>query len=271
MFLAIQAIGPFVRGFTTVTSAVLRKRNLSIHLPILAVDWFRDIERISGGIVRLKFNPDEVVQAIRTSEHTPESEKAVIMNAKWNILWGRYCLEILEGKFFPMMKYGFNNVVRFNTRFLEDFGESEPPFTPQPIGRTGKMGFDLITGDLVGNSYTDVIWGDLVDGLESLTSFRTNYVQATKTPGFIDQNTAILAKSIALSEIAWSNNFFPFRDVSDMITFETMWRGRFFTGMMDNFIKAANLAGAGMTQLSSREIIWKIGANPDKPIEEVLV
>lgn len=193
------------------------------------------------------------------------------MNAKWNIIWAKYCLAILEKQFYPMIKYGFKNVLQFNSAFLEELGESEPYFNSiQPIELSGKMGVDLIVGDLVANSYVDGFWGELVDGLGSLTSFRDNYVQATKNPGFIDRDTALLAKSIALAEIAWSNDFFPFRDVSDMWTFEYMWRGRFFTGMMDNFIRAANLAGADLPDLSSREVIRRVGRSRGLPIEEVI-
>ena len=239
-------------------------------MPIMAVHWFQDVERISGGLIRLRFNPADAIRAIRTAEHTPESQKIVVMNAKWNFVWGKYCLAILEKQFYPMIKYGFKNVLQYNSAFLEELGESEPPYSIQLIERSGKMGVDLITGDLVANSYVDGFWGDLVDGLESLTSFRANYVQATKDPGFIDRDTALLAKSIALAEIAWSNEFFPFRDVSDMWTFEYMWRGRFFTGMMDNFILAANLAGADLPELSSREVIRMVGRSPGRPIEEVI-
>lgn len=242
-----------------------------VHLPIMAVRWFQDVERISGGLIRLRFDPAEAIRAIRTSEHTPESRKIIIMNSKWNYVWAKYCLAILEKKFYPMIKYGFKNVLWYNTSFLNELGESEPPYSLHLIELSGKMGVDLITGDLVANSYVDGFWGELVDGLGSLTSFRNNYVQATKNLGFINRDTALLAKSIALAEIAWSNEFFPFRDVSDMITFEYMWRGRFFTGMMDNFIQAANLAGADLPELSSREVIRRVGQNPGRPIEEVIV
>ena len=270
MFLALQAIGPLMRALNTLGQR-LRRRSLSVHLPIMAVHWFQDVERISGGLIRLRFNPIEVIQAIRTSKHTPESRKIVIMNSKWNIIWGKYCLDILEKQFYPMIKYGFKNVLWYNASFLNELGESEPSVNSfQPIELSGKMGVDLIVGDLVANSYVDGFWGELVDGLGSLTSFRANYVQATKKPGFIDRDTALLAKSIALAEIAWSNEFFPFRDVSDMVTFEYMWRGRFFTGMMDNFIQAANLAGADLPELSSREVIRKVGRSPGRPIEEVI-
>lgn len=237
----------------------------------MAVQWFQEVERISEGLIRLRFNPVEAIQALRTSEHTPESRKIIVMNAKWNIIWAKYCLAILEKQFYPMIKYGFKNVLQFNSAFLEELGESEPYFNSiQPIELSGKMGVDLIVGDLVANSYVDGFWGELVDGLGSLTSFRDNYVQATKNPGFIDRDTALLAKSIALAEIAWSNDFFPFRDVSDMWTFEYMWRGRFFTGMMDNFIRAANLAGADLPDLSSREVIRRVGRSRGLPIEEVI-
>lgn len=269
MFLAIQAIGPITRALNTFSQGP-RRRSLMVQLPVMAVHWFQDIERISKGLITLKFNPDAVIQALRTSEPTPESQKIILMNSKWNIVWAKYCLAILETQFYPIIKYGFSNVLRFNSSFLDEFGESEPPYSEQLIERSGNMGADLIVGDLVANSYVDGFWGDLVDGLGSLTSFRTNYVQATKDPGFIDDDTALLAKSIALAEIAWSNEFFPIRDVSDMITFEGMWRVRFLTGMMDNFIRAANLVGAGLPKLSSREIIRMVGKNPGDPIEEVI-
>lgn len=271
MFLALQAIGPLMRLLNTLGQG-LRRRSLSVHLPIQAIHWFQDVERISGGLIRLRFDPIEVIEAIRTSEHTPESRKAIVMNAKWNIIWGKYCLAILERQFYPMIKYGFKNVLQFNSTFLEELGESEPSFinSVELIEQSGKMGNDLIVGDLVANTYVDGFWGGLVDGLESLTSFRANYVRATKDPGFIDRNTALLAKSIALAEIAWSNDFFPFRDVSDMWTFEYMWRGRFFTGMMDTFIRAANLVGADLPELSSREVIRKVARSSGRPIEEVI-
>ena len=169
------------------------------------------------------------------------------------------------------MIYGFNNVTKYNTNYLENLDEPQPTIPILPIEKSGNMGYDLIAGDLVANSYVDTIWGTLVDGLDSLTSFRNNYIQATKTPGYVDENTALIAKAIALAEISWSNEFFPFRDVSDMWLFEYMWRIRFSTGMMSNFIQAANLVGAGLPDLSSREIIKLVGRNPDTPIEELLV
>jgi len=132
------------------------------------------------------------------------------------------------------------------------------------------MGFDLISGDLVANSYVDAIWGELVGGLESLTRFRTNYIQATKTPGYVDEETATIAKAIALSEISWTNAVFPIRDVSDMWFFEYLWRIRFGTGMMSGFIKAANIAGADLPLLSSREIIKRVQWNPGTPIEDLI-
>lgn len=236
----------------------------------MAVHWFQEVERISGGLISLKFNPDDVIQAIRTGEQTPESQKIVVMNSKWNFVWAKYCLAILETQFYPMIKYGFGNVVKYNSSFLSELGESEPSYTIQLIERSGNMGVDLLSGDLVANSYVDGFWGELVDGLESLTSFRTNYMRVTKEPDFVDRDMAILAKSIALAEIAWSNEFFPLRDVSDMITFEFMWRARFLTGLMDNFIRVANQAGADMPELSSMEIIRRIGKNPEDPIEEVI-
>lgn len=258
-----------MRGLNTAGQGP-RKQSLMVHLPVLAVKWFQDVERISGGLIHLRFNPDEVIEAIRASEYTADSWKVVMMNSKWNLIWGRYCLAILEKQFYPMIKYGFNNVIRYNRSFLEGYDEKEPTIEPQPIGLTGIMGFDLIAGDLVANSYVDAVWGELVDGLGSITKFRANYIQATATPRYIDKDTALLAKSIALAEINWANEFFPFRDVSDLITFESVWQIRFFTGMMDNFIVAANLAGAGLPQLKSWEIIRKIATNPETPIEEVI-
>jgi len=192
------------------------------------------------------------------------------MNSKWNFVWGKYCIALLETQFYPAIKYGFENVVRYNKSFLDELGESAPSYPIQLIKQSGSMGEDLIVGDLVANSYVDGFWGELVDGLESLTQFRANYVQATKNPAFIDRDTALLAKSIALAEIAWSNEFFPFRDVSDMVTFEGMWRGRFFTGMLDNFIRASNLVGAGLPELSSMEVIRRVREKPDDPIEDVI-
>lgn len=268
MFLALLA-NPLPWALSTLSN-LMRQRSLSVHLPIMAIQWFDELDRITGGLIKPRFNPEEVINSIRTGKHTTESRTAVIMNAKWNIIWSKYCIDILTMAY-PVMVYGFKNVIKYNTNFLEDRDEPEPSISVQPIEKSGNMGFDLISGDLVANSYVDTVWGTLVDGLDSLTSFRNNYVQATRTPGYVDENTALIAKAIALAEISWSNEFFPFRDVSDMWLFEYMWRIRFGTGMMSNFIRAANLVGAGLPDLSSREIIKLVGRNPDTPIEELII
>lgn len=269
MFLSLLTF-PLPRFLQTV-SMKMRERSISEHLPILAIEWFNEMDRMTGGLVAPKFNTDDAIQAILIGEHTDESQKAVIMNSKWNIVWSKYCLAVLELGLYPMIEYSFNNVVKYNTRFLEELGETEPIISIKLIEHTKNMGFDLIAGDLVANSYVDAVWGEMVEGLEYFTSFRDDYVQATKDPDFIPgDNTALIARAIALSEIAWSNSFFPFRDVSDMMMFELIWNIRFSTGMMSNFIRAANLVGAGMSELSSREVIRLVGSNPDSPIEEVI-
>jgi len=270
MFLSLLTF-PLPR-FLQTASMSWRNRSLSVYLPILAIEWFNEMDRMTGGLVAPKFNTEDAIQSILAGEQTEESQKAVIMNSKWNIVWSKYCLAVLEPGLYPMIEYSFNNVVRYNTRFLKELGETEPSISIKLIEHTKSMGFDLIAGDLVANSYVDAIWGEMVEGLEHLTAFRDNYVQATKSPeNYIpDENTGLIARAIALSEIAWSNSFFPFRDVSDMMMFELIWNIRFSTGMMSNFIRAANLVGAGMSELSSREIIRLVGSNPDSPIEEVI-
>lgn len=250
-------------------SHYMRKRSLLMHLPVLAVRWFEDIERITG-LVELQFNPEDVITAILTQKHTPESEVAVVNNAKWNIVWAKYCLGLLEGKFYPTMIRGFSNVVTYNSEFLEAVNEPEPEIALEPIKETGVMGYDLIAGDLVGNSYVDQVWGNLVTNIDVLTGFRGEYVEATHNPGYVDEDTALIARAIALAEIRWSNEFFPLRNVSDMWTFELLWRGRFLTGMLDNFLKAASLVNPDIEVLPSYEIIRRVAMHPDAPIETIL-
>lgn len=256
--------------FISSVSQVFRKRSLLVQLPIMAIEWFQDVERITDGLISLRINPTDTIDAIRTLNHTTDSWKAVKMNAKWNIIWSKYCLAILKNKLYPTIQYSFNNVIRYNAKLLKQLGEEEPSIDLQLIKLSGKMGFDLIAGDLVGNSYVDTFWGELVNGLDNLTSFRSNYIEASGIDDAVDGDTAIIAKAIALAEISWSNEFFPFRNVSDMVMFESIWWARFRTGMMTNFIQAANLVGADLPSMTSREVIRRVGANPDRPIEEVI-
>lgn len=243
------------------------------HLPVLAVHWFQNIERISGGLIRLKFDPEEALAAIhsRNPWGSDLAKSVIIANSRWNVIWAQYCVELLDPvKEYPGVKRSLKSLINRNILFLE-WLEEKP--VPKPdyelINRSGKTGYDLIAGDLIGNTYTDLVWGSLVAGLERFTIFRRQYVEITNS-GPAGNEAALMAKSIALAEIAWSNELFPWRDVTDMMACDLSWRAYFRTGMYDNFLRAANLAGAGLPELSSKEIIHRIAANPDMPIEDVL-
>lgn len=272
-----------LRPATNPLSKIFFRYMLEKHLPTLAVRWWQDVERISGGIIKLKVDPNEAVSNLNTKNpRTSDLARSIVIpNCQWNIVWGQYCVELLKpvggvkrSKWGVYLSRQFEGIIKRNTAFLKGLGE-EPGATPELelVKRGGIEGIDLIAADLVANTYTDELWGELVEGLGAFTSFRHKYVQQyTGAKVQADADAATIAKAIALAEIAWSNDFFPFRDVSDMVSIEFAWRLYYkdTSGIFGTFIHAANIMGANLPELSSKEIIQRIARNPNAPIEGVL-
>lgn len=272
-----------IRPIATPLSNIFFKYMLETHLPTLAIRWWQNVERISGGIISLKVDPAEAISVLRTKNPRTSglARSIIVPNSQWNIVWGLYCVELLKpvggvkrSKWGIYLSRQFEGIIKRNTAFLKGLDE-EPAATPELelVKRGGISGIDLIAADLVANTYTDKLWGELVGGLDAFTSFRHKYIQQYTGAKFqADADSATIAKSIVLAEIAWSNDFFPFRDVSDMVSIEFAWRLYYkdTSGIFGTFIRAANLMGANLPELSSKEIIQRIARNPNAPIEEVL-
>ncbi len=255
---------PTAKSVTT----LFRYNSLQRKLPLMALHWFKNVERISNHEIHLRFDAAAVERHLSSKKplDDPDTRGVIVANSKWNMVWASYYVAVIRryNLFYPVLRYGAENVVSTNKAFLDSI--NEPVFNMPDldvIDRAGSDGFDMVVADIVGNSYTDGIWSGLVDGLQMFTSMRQSYLE--------HGSAATAARAIALAEIAWANEAFPWRDVTDMSTFEFLWNMRCQTPLFASLLKGANLVGAELPELSSKEIISRVAKNPGKPIEDVVM
>lgn len=242
-------------------------------LPVMAIRWFITMGRLAG--VRPSFNTEDALEqfkvgAVKDLLEDRVTRGVLVANSQWNVLWARYVQALKLGRPHPGFMRGMGNAEAYYTERLKEMGEIVPGPVLDVMPRVqGPDGWNVILGDVLANTYTDAVWGGLVQGLEKLRDLRVNLTNLLRAgPHEMSPEMRRTGLAIGLAEIEWSNNVGP--SFGDLSTFESMYRLSFGGPMLSAFLEAGRFMGNEVPKLASWQILSMTAQNPGVPIERVL-